>query len=238
MHGPPTLASPTGQSPPPGRGPLFFVALIVLLLLAIAAGALVVWIVFARKPEPSQQARAPDALAPSVATHATPVAEAGATPDGKPAPPMSVASHVANTTARPSSVLGCLCVPNQPPTGSLCATNGIAHCHCLSPQGTLCGIPWVNGDCPTWGDFGLNATAKDGDPCTGVNSVGVSASGQLEACATCIDVETYPGKEGTPCVGWRGDRTKATGTVRCSNLEMECNRNGNSAACAALAAHK
>jgi hypothetical protein len=90
--------------------------------------------------------------------------------------------------------------------------------------------------------YGNTATAKSGDACDGY--IQTYATGHLESihgagymnCEVCEDGSTYPGLEGTRCTGYRGDRTKAMGTVDCDNLRIRC-ATGNGAACRALAAH-
>jgi hypothetical protein len=205
---PPTLASPNlNPNPPRGRGPWFFVVLIVALLSSIAAGAVVVLVVGARVPVTTANGL-PSASAPAVSavaaasrdaestTGAQPLASSSALLGASARPTLAPGIHgqatgsqsgattpgpstaIATTQSAGKGTLGCMCRGKD----AMCPKDRLqpSQCSCKTvPDGySLCPDPWTASGCPRERAFGNTNTAKEGDPCTGYNS-GTDHSGKF-----------------------------------------------------------
>jgi hypothetical protein len=246
---PPTLVSHAVTGPTRTRSAWFFVVLIVLLLGAIAVGALVV--IFVLVPMRSAASTALP-IAPAMSTPAAVTStahDAGSIADSSPAPSVTPRATVQpTTTARTSATVAagaqagpCMCRARNPENSSgdvLCdpARVGVAWCYCKVDNATICPTPFTEG-CPTAKKFGGTATAKEGDPCDGWVNDNERRHGKMETCELCPTNETYGGKIGSACVGVRSDRVQLTGVVDCMNLEYRCTH-GDARGCEELKLHR
>lgn len=231
---------------------MFFVALFMVGIVSIAGGAIVVLLFVVRTaPAAVSSMDAGVTVVVPVASAASAAPDVAATPAVVPTAAASVVHPMAIPKAtKPASKTGnCMCAPKTGSTSSLCPKEKLepSHCGCQSVPGSfsLCPVPWTSAGCPSSDTFGKTNTAKDGDPCTGFNG-GTKADGSytnetltgiLTSCRPCTENDTYMGKIGAPCVGYRNERQPVDGVVDCSNLEFDCKR-GDANACTALASHK
>jgi hypothetical protein len=229
------------RTPRSRRGAWFFIAMFFLLLLGMAAGAFAVFFLVVR-PRAAQSPAGVPAIASTIAPPP---------PASELAPLVSIAPSATSAPsaqrANPPNKFGCLCMPLTGETNSMCSKDslGPSACDCEDESGhTLCPVPFTSFYCAKAKGFG-GPTAKDGDPCDGhvgntLLDGGFSNEklrGKLANCSPCENTETFSGKVGAPCIGYRSERVPIQGRVSCSNLEWDCRR-GDQSKCTELRARQ